>query len=252
MALINCPSCGKQVSDQAQRCVHCGHIFDSKPMIKCPECGWVMSGETQTCPKCGFPIHKQNEMADNTNDKNTIEDNTNIDSLEESKRKKRLIFVIVGIVAVLMIVLLALKGGSKARGSDKYGRFYGIKWGSTIEQLQKMYPDANARWSEDSKSNVVLIEYEDFEGQKGLEGSTLLYVDPTFGLYKAYTLIHTSASYADEDLDYLYSHYTELYGRMSDERLGVAEWETAESTIEVVYITEGSIGVNFESKEFSK
>ena len=27
MALITCPECGKQVSDKAGKCIHCGYIF---------------------------------------------------------------------------------------------------------------------------------------------------------------------------------------------------------------------------------
>ena len=29
MALINCPECGKQISDKAERCIHCGCPIDN-------------------------------------------------------------------------------------------------------------------------------------------------------------------------------------------------------------------------------
>ncbi len=53
MALIACPECNKQVSDQAPACPHCGFPISrpaSKPngavqLMNCPDCnnGWVQS-----------------------------------------------------------------------------------------------------------------------------------------------------------------------------------------------------------------
>lgn len=50
MALINCPECGKQVSDKASTCPNCGVTLnasisnshsqlDNSAAIKCPKCG---------------------------------------------------------------------------------------------------------------------------------------------------------------------------------------------------------------------
>ncbi len=51
MALMNCPECGKEVSDQADMCPHCGITLKSiqeppvdantgnEPSVKCPKCG---------------------------------------------------------------------------------------------------------------------------------------------------------------------------------------------------------------------
>lgn len=35
-AIIDCPACGKSVSNQAQNCPHCGHPIAA---LKCPNCG---------------------------------------------------------------------------------------------------------------------------------------------------------------------------------------------------------------------
>lgn len=62
MALIKCPECGREVSDKAKACIHCGFpleeslcAFDSTPiegsMNICPKCGRIY---TQVfCPDCG-------------------------------------------------------------------------------------------------------------------------------------------------------------------------------------------------------
>jgi|InofroStandDraft_1065614.scaffolds.fasta_scaffold91308_2 hypothetical protein len=51
MALINCPECGKEISDQAETCPNCGIALKKKedqaininmnngPSVKCPKCG---------------------------------------------------------------------------------------------------------------------------------------------------------------------------------------------------------------------
>lgn len=48
MALINCPECGKEVSDTAPRCPNCGHIINKKEANKTENssvggCGLVAS-----------------------------------------------------------------------------------------------------------------------------------------------------------------------------------------------------------------
>ena len=34
MALINCPECGKQISDKAEKCIHCGHQMKEQKVTK--------------------------------------------------------------------------------------------------------------------------------------------------------------------------------------------------------------------------
>ena len=55
MALINCPECGKQISDRAKVCVHCG-INLQTDYTKCPECGSFVSRRKNMCQVCGCPI----------------------------------------------------------------------------------------------------------------------------------------------------------------------------------------------------
>ena len=34
MALIKCPECGKEISDRAPACIHCGYPLDNEPTVK--------------------------------------------------------------------------------------------------------------------------------------------------------------------------------------------------------------------------
>ena len=58
MALINCPECGKEVSDKAGTCPNCGYPLKKNKgtpsftgMNICPKCGEV--NRATECPMCG-------------------------------------------------------------------------------------------------------------------------------------------------------------------------------------------------------
>jgi formylglycine-generating enzyme required for sulfatase activity/uncharacterized RDD family membrane protein YckC len=53
MALINCPSCGNQVSDKAEACIKCGASLQKS--LKCSECGASFFISLEQCPECGCP-----------------------------------------------------------------------------------------------------------------------------------------------------------------------------------------------------
>jgi Tfp pilus assembly major pilin PilA len=51
MALVNCPECNSQISDNANQCPSCGFITRDN----CPECGASRAVNENLCAKCGFP-----------------------------------------------------------------------------------------------------------------------------------------------------------------------------------------------------
>ena len=55
MALINCQECGKEISDTASVCPHCG-----APVVKevyCSKCGTKVPENVQYCPACGAAMN---------------------------------------------------------------------------------------------------------------------------------------------------------------------------------------------------
>lgn len=56
MALIECPECGKQISDKSKACIHCGYPIDEyrNVEIKCKYCDSVDIDEYGYCNKCGM------------------------------------------------------------------------------------------------------------------------------------------------------------------------------------------------------
>ena len=58
MALIKCPNCNGEISDQSCNCIHCGYIISNNNTITCKECGCPISKEDKICNNCGCPIKK--------------------------------------------------------------------------------------------------------------------------------------------------------------------------------------------------
>ena len=65
MALIKCPECGKEVSDKAEACIHCGYplsknmVVDIDPSLRCPVCksqDWENDTNRNVfiCKKCKY------------------------------------------------------------------------------------------------------------------------------------------------------------------------------------------------------
>ncbi len=54
MALVKCMFCGKDISDKAPVCIHCGTPREITQT--CSECGAVISANATACPECGCPI----------------------------------------------------------------------------------------------------------------------------------------------------------------------------------------------------
>ncbi len=84
MALIKCPECGKEISDQSIVCINCGYPINQPQQtvdtnqVKCPKCGstnittdlrgwnvmtgFMGSGQTvNRCANCGYKWKPKNK-----------------------------------------------------------------------------------------------------------------------------------------------------------------------------------------------
>ena len=92
MALINCKTCGKQVSDKAKTCPHCGAeiiitTVENPVLAKCEECGGDIPQGIAVCPHCGCPVSDICPQA------------------EPKKKSKK--GIIIGIVSAIVILVAA-------------------------------------------------------------------------------------------------------------------------------------------------
>lgn len=136
MALIKCPNCGNQISDQAQRCIHCGYSFEMMESRVCIECGALVPANADICPNCGYPLGKMNvtpdSEAENTdsNDKSLISERTllsgrikdtagKLKRFSETKSGKIVLGIILGTFLLAAIMLFKPSGQfTKVNGVD--------------------------------------------------------------------------------------------------------------------------------------
>jgi hypothetical protein len=58
VSTLVCDGCGKEVSEEAQFCPHCGQRFED-PSCANPDCDAIPSEGERFCSKCGWPIQTQ-------------------------------------------------------------------------------------------------------------------------------------------------------------------------------------------------
>lgn len=94
MAMIQCPNCGKQISDKALKCLHCGYELVAKEKKICAECGAELLEDAIECPVCGCPV----------NVKATNPQQVEVMGMKFSKK------ILISGVAIVIIVAIAIIG----------------------------------------------------------------------------------------------------------------------------------------------
>lgn len=60
MSLIKCPECGKEISDRAPSCIHCGYplseLYPKKQDVICSCCGFSNTLSSDYCEQCGMRL----------------------------------------------------------------------------------------------------------------------------------------------------------------------------------------------------
>lgn len=97
MALIKCRECGKEISDESKKCIHCG--ADVILSVECPECHKKYDNNTNICPHCG---------KNNSNNFNASVNDTKNGFLKAFKKNGKKIAIIFGIVIALFFIGLAV------------------------------------------------------------------------------------------------------------------------------------------------
>lgn len=111
MAIIKCPECGHQVSDQAKTCPSCGIEISGKVM-RCPECGDVVFNNQEMCPNCHHSLHMSNTTPAGPGNVSESEANAQeqpgINGTQGKGSKNSYIVVISAFVIALLAVFLCL------------------------------------------------------------------------------------------------------------------------------------------------
>ena len=108
---IQCKNCGKDVSDRAKVCPHCGtqliedEVTQPQPII-CEECGAEIPQGADSCPNCGCPVPVDGE--ENTEAPQKVElTSVKIPKLDQRK-KKIVVGSIIGVIVLIAAISLII------------------------------------------------------------------------------------------------------------------------------------------------
>ena len=115
MAFVKCPECGKEISDKATQCIHCGCPIEIEIKYCCKECGAEILETDKVCPNCGIDLE-------------TGVENSNISSLSDCEKNisfflKLAKFFKYGTLALAGLILLI---GIMSTGGTGEGEMLGI------------------------------------------------------------------------------------------------------------------------------
>ncbi len=137
MALINCPECGKEISDQVAACPNCGNPIRKTNLKFCQHCGEQIDKECVVCPKCGKQV---GELKTST-DKNIIINNNNNNSASASAVAGGMMMPMISPKSRLMALLLCIFLGFLG-----IHRFYAGKAGTGIIMILLMCTGIGEIW----------------------------------------------------------------------------------------------------------
>ena len=182
MAMINCPECGREISDKATKCIYCGRIINEASVVekKCTECGAVITDEMDACPNFGCPIEKpqpeQPQKVEVTNVKLAVD--------------KKKIKIIISVVAFIMIAVIAIVGfkiislnNEKKAYADNYKKIVNLMlsgasnaesacglihdvWANTIyeeddSKTDEYTKDSNGEFYDDFNTSLMMLMVSD-------------------------------------------------------------------------------------------
>ena len=111
MALIKCPNCGEEISDKAEKCVHCGAELpkpEPEPeVLICEECGTILNDTDEICPRCGCPVTRPsaaNEEEEEAKPQKVEVTNVNLSVNRKMRR------ILIGIAAAVIVIVMAVFG----------------------------------------------------------------------------------------------------------------------------------------------
>ncbi len=167
MALINCPECGKEISDKSFNCINCGFPLseivnaevkkESTYKWRCSKCGNIITSEP--CEFCeGINDVGENKTFYSKSDFEEIKSNREIDNhisqgneiinktpefVKNDKRKLRILLITL-ILTFAIIIVVAVTLNNKSNNNSLVGN-----WQLTNNSSITFYGDGTALWKSD-------------------------------------------------------------------------------------------------------
>lgn len=223
MALINCPQCGRQISDKATRCIHCGIDLKSTWIQTkiCAECGNENSVDATECIYCGCPLEEKEESPIVEVGEPISVQKVFVEQPKDNKKK-----IVIPAIALLVIVVILLLF---TRNNVDHGYFDNNKWGMSREEIEKKYGD---NITESFLDEDALAQYtSNYMGIENLNSMVQFEFNDKDELYQIFLMISNESQMSNAEVyNMVVDKYTKAYGDSEETEYGLI-WKTDKTQI---------------------
>lgn len=192
----------------------------------CGKCGKQIPDEDEFCMYCGSKIETTNEIL----------------ITKTKKANKKVLFILIPIIIILVIGLVFLLKNSFM--VDK-GYLQNAAWGMTVEQVEKSQKTEPIG---EYKDHQLMYNLTDIEGINGLNGFILYEFDESDNLKSGSLYLLTDNGNFDTNkvCDDMVTIYDKRYGTKHEKSTSYSyKWTTSNSIIEMLIVTENIVAINF-------
>lgn len=195
-------------------------------LIKCPECGKEISDKAKTCIHCGYPMPKAKQLIrDKDNDSEQ-----SITSPIDQKRKKKIIIVAVivvfGILAIWGITSAINNNAAKTRDlSDVFDLSFDMTMEDIIEYEATIY--GNSEYERENLSDVIRLDFEKYSSK----WKHRYFFDNETGLLTHFSYTDIIITFGDEDKSEC-EHIDLLERALLNE---IGEWDKKDGVNSIAY-----------------
>lgn len=161
MAIIKCPECGREISENAPFCPSCG-IKIAQNIKRCPECGTISLLNRDLCPHCGYPFKQESEISDEKehaiiNNNSIYSPNTEDLQPEKSSKKRWIIGIIAAIVIIIGGAIIYMQSAWQAQDEEEiaYQNLTNDTNISDYEEFLANYPDSKYKTDVQNRMNTL-------------------------------------------------------------------------------------------------
>lgn len=235
MALINCPECGREISDTAENCPGCG--IPLKRLVKCSDCGKYLLDSEMVCCNCGKRV---SDLNDNIITGDSVVDRKVLNS-------KKTLGSILAIVIIVIAVLLFSKFSQKENGL-----FEDHAWGTSYSDLSNALEKKNGKTPNGDGESNLFETIENYGNMDGIEAGVVYQFGRT-GLSSVIVfLTFYSTDYTSDDVsEIMREKLNKTYGEGKPLKSGMltleyqTEWTTENSIISLVNYSEDMVVIEY-------
>lgn len=204
MAIIKCPECGHQVSDQAKVCPSCGIEIAGKVM-RCPECGETVFNDLDMCPGCNSPLHAVPPPSANPSLENVVAVNDNAVEPATGNNKKKYTVIAIAFVLVVMAVFVIVYFNTSLQQRNELDAYENaVRSGepAVLQNYLDMYEDAPVEHRDSVEAILGRLKALDLEWANAVASGSKLELEKYLRLHPG-SVHETEARMRIDSLDWL-------------------------------------------------